>query len=240
MIYVLRQRSEGANHLVNGLNATRPGVAQRVVEHYGRCATPRDLVISWGTVLPTLPAEWRVLNRTILGDKLSELARMHTQGIPVPPFQRTPGSHGEWLPRTIGHGNGGDFKRYLAGERNFGDYYTQRVPIAREHRIHCFGGRVIKRNTKYPATADAHPWIRCEWGLGAPSRIPPVLDTTALAAVVAVGYDFGAVDIGESPHGDPIVLEVNSAPWLGLTEPNVPGVSAYVRAVLQHYDTLGG
>lgn len=236
MILICRNRSEGAKHLVDGLNRLRPGVAQRLTGEYHLNTTAEDLVVSWGCYLPRYPQDQRVLNRRLCEHKLHELQLLRDDGIPVPVFANRPGRVGEWLPRTLAHGNGNDFKRYLAGERDFGDYYTLRTDIAREHRIHVFRGDIIKENTKYQSTATDHPWIRCEWGLGAPSRISARLRETALAAVAAIHYDFGAVDIGEDPWGAPIVLEVNSAPWLGLKEPNLPGVRAYATALLRYYD----
>lgn len=231
MIYVCRANSRGADYLVQTLNAVQSGVAQRLTTSYA-VGREGDLFVGWGVRhMPTNVAAV-TLNRTLCDHKLAELMRLKTWGIVCPAVTTTrPDDEEAWLPRTLYHENGDDFKRYLNGERGFGDYYAKRENIVREHRFHVFHGAVIKANTRY-AEPDSHAWIRSEWGLGASVGVTVRHNALAVNAITAVGYDFGAVDIAELSDGGLMVLEVNSAPWLGTKQPNRPACVAYANAIL--------
>jgi glutathione synthase/RimK-type ligase-like ATP-grasp enzyme len=150
-------------------------------------------------------------------------------GIPVPAhsLEKRPG----WLARRYSHMEANDL---LAG-LTYGDYYVQYVPTVREHRIHVYDGRSIRVAMKEPRTPNPNPRFR-SWQAGwklvaSPANtglLPPGARDLAAKAVKALGYEFGAVDVGTQENGKPIVWEVNS-------QPGIEGgtVKAYAHAILR-------
>jgi hypothetical protein len=165
------------------------------------------------------------------GDKYVELERLVNAGIPVPPHSRVP--HPGWLARTTHHKEARDL---LAG-LIYGDYYVEYVPTTQEHRVHVVEGKVVRVQGKIPRVPDPHPryrsW-RSGWKLVATpactDTLPPAARDLAKRAVAALGYKFGAVDIGTQANGEPIVFEVNSQPGLkGST------VRCYAQAFIREF-----
>lgn len=223
MIYVWTgpRASSGARDLVNKIRDLG-GEAQRV----SRWPTGAGLIVCWGR--SARGTNGTILNARLVGNKYRELQRLAAAGIPVPPHSQT--AMEGWLARRFGHHEANDLLAQLAT----GDYYTQFVPLVNEFRIHVFRGASIRAGIKQPrAGVEAHPRFRSYAGgwwinYGATAGVlrERVRDT-ARRAVAALGYDFGAVDIGTQPDGAPIVLEVNSAPGL---EGNT--VHAYARHIM--------
>lgn len=162
------------------------------------------------------------------GNKYVELTTLAGAGVPVPNHSllRKPG----WLARRARHRGAKDL---LAG-LIYGDYYVEFVPTTYEHRIHIFQGESIRVAMKVPRTETPHPYFR-SWEAGwkfvvSPGHtlmLPPKAREYAKAAVKALGYQFGAVDIATTTEGTAIVWEVNSGPGIeGRT------VDCYARAVL--------
>lgn len=165
------------------------------------------------------------------GDKYAELERLADAGIPVPAHSRLP--HPGWLARTARHREARDLLREITK----GDYYVEYVPTLREHRVHVVEGKVICVQGKIPRRPTPHPryrsW-RSGWKLVATpattATLPPKARTCAKAAVAALHYHFGAVDVGTQADGSPIVFEVNSQPGLeGGT------IRRYARAFITSY-----
>lgn len=109
--------------------------------------------------------------------------------------------------------------------------YTRGVENHGEYRVHVFDGEVIlyqKKSrrvdedgnvvTAEGAEADvrnlASNWVYRTGNLKRLERI----ETLAIDAVLALGLDFGAVDIIKDADGNVMVLEINTAPGLGNTE----------------------
>lgn len=174
------------------------------------------------------------------GNKYEELRRLFQAGVPVP--EHAP-QHPEdehcyflpgWLARTAHHTQARDL---LAGIRA-GDFYVKKIDTVREHRIHVFDGRVIRVQTKQPTPGmTPHPWIRSEssgWTLVArpdlTALVPRGAREIAKRAVAALGYEFGAVDMGVKPDGSVVVWEVNTSPGLGGGT-----AQAYARAIMAKY-----
>lgn len=117
--------------------------------------------------------------------------------------------------------------------------YTMGVKNYGEYRVHVMGEDVILYQKKSRKVDDetgevmyadgidddvrnlASGWIYRTGNLKRLERI----ETLAIAAIKALGLDFGAVDIIKDESGDVMVLEVNSAPGLG----NVDSLTAYVK-----------
>ena len=117
--------------------------------------------------------------------------------------------------------------------------YTAYIPKKAEYRVHVFGDKVIDiqqkkkkrgfeedRNTRVRNMANGY--VYCRDGITPPTGISDL----AIAAVRAVGYQYGAVDIIYNEKQDKcFVLEVNSRPGLlGTTLEN------YANALANLYD----
>lgn len=191
------------------------------------------LTVRWGT-LSGGEGSRVILNRYLLGGrKLRELVLLKDAGVRCVEFRTAPPrepSAAEWVPRAGYHEGGTDLD---PGACTSPAFFTRFVSTAQEFRVHVFRGVCIDSALKYP-TAGAHPWIKnhthgwyFDYARGAPA--PAVRE--AIAAVRAVRYDFGAVDVGVRHSGVPVVFEVNSAPGL---EPPTAGV--YAQAILAYYE----
>lgn len=114
------------------------------------------------------------------------------------------------------------------------ELYTQYVKKKKEFRVHVYGDKVICVQEKRKRNGvDANPLIRSHgngWVFCFKNIVEPDgLRVLGLAAVRAVGLDFGAVDIIYNEHQNKLyVLEVNSAPGLCPTT-----TEAYANAILE-------
>lgn len=118
--------------------------------------------------------------------------------------------------------------------------YVKYIKKAAEYRVHVFRGEIIKiqqklkrrdfdesqRDTRIRNLSNGYIY-------GTPNKeIPPDVFGQGLAAVAALGLDFGAVDvIWNRHHNRAYVLEINTAPGLeGST------VTAYVNAIFKVFN----
>lgn len=101
-------------------------------------------------------------------------------------------------------------------------HLVEYIPTIAEYRVHVAFGKTIKTSQKYlnEPTNEFVPWIRNR-RTGYVYRKPDNtvngmagIRATAVAAIEALGLDFGAVDIIVSESRVPYVLEVNTAPGL--------------------------
>lgn|SRR3990167_2278794 len=174
-----------------------------------------DLIVNWGH--RTSPPS--ALNHAApCRDKLQELHILRRGGLLVPRFTTT--LTAGWYPRTLHHQGSTDFTRGLTR----GDYYTEPIDLVREFRIHSFQGRAIAIGEKIhdpDFRGRRHPRIRAErtgWILNYGSQrgvLPLGLEALGRRVVDAVGFDFGAVDVGITADGTMYTLEINSAPGVG-------------------------
>ena len=122
-------------------------------------------------------------------------------------------------------------------------HFMEFIPNAQEYRVHIFNGKSIRISEKDHtrlAITDVHydartARVKAEIGFMA---IKPTCDKETLKsirraakrAVKAVGLDFGAVDVLVNDNGV-YVLEVNSAPGLGGSLPNL-----YAENIINWFD----
>ena len=184
---------------------------------------PADFRVTWGFSNPRAD-----LNPRILGDKLRELQHLHLAGVRIPTFSLGEPADGEWLARSQHHRQGQDLIR---GCRPY--YWVKRLDLTCEFRVHVFRGQSIRLGMKIPGD-NAHPWIRScrhgwriSYGSDAQNAYVSGVRSIAKRAVEALGYDFGAVDVGVGRGA--VVLEVNTAPGLD----NVNTALAYARHIAQ-------
>lgn len=121
----------------------------------------------------------------------------------------------EWIPRMFSHVGGND----LLDPSTTPNYWSRKLNLVEEYRIHSFMGRSIRAGRKVPRlNMVPHVWIRSYdggWKINYDhfESTRPMRDL-AHAAVAALDLQFGAVDIGRTLEGAFVVLEVNRAPGL--------------------------
>lgn len=189
-----------------------------------------DVVVCYGYT-PEYPPSL-IINPSLMMNKQRELVRLQLGGIPTPKFV---GSGG--ILRNFHHMGGDD----LLGEDGK-DFRVEQLEIEKEYRFHIFnfperGAISVRAGTKVPRAGreeDHHVWIRSwEAGWFVNYGLPPKnkkARSLAKNALLVLGYDFGAVDIA-IVGGNPIVLEVNSAP--GLEGISLPTYGAAMRQLLE-------
>lgn len=222
--------SESARALVRGIREAGAPCA-RIKQHIRR-VSPGDLLVYWGADPIPHPANVRTLNEKVRINKRQQLLCLYGAGINVPELYDAPG------PGRIGR-----TYRHVGGEdillNHPPHYWTQKLEIDREFRIHVFRGMSIRAGVKVPRpNVQVHPWVRSytggwrlDYGAACQRTLVKGVRSIAKRAVAALGLDFGAVDVGLVRNA-PVVLEVNLAP--GLDEG--PSVDAYVRHILAVYN----
>ncbi len=221
MIYIhCEAPSMGAQLLAEHLReAGLPARRTRVVEKLHKWIKKGDTIIGWGEFIPF--AGVRILNGKPIGSKLQELQIMEEKGIPVPPFDIKDWGKG-WLGRSLHHQEGGDF--LAPGDRPKPSFWTRKLDIKEEFRFHIFKYpdgtfKSIRAGKKEPRIPNPHPWVRswdAGWKISYGGEIKCKKGReVAKAALAAIGYDFGAVDVGVLKGGEEVVeLEVNARPGL--------------------------
>jgi hypothetical protein len=173
-----------------------------------------NFLVNWGAYTARdFPGTW--LNQRIHANKFKQLERLHEHDVPVPKFMTGKPGSAKWYARLIKHRDGDDLSKGL----ETGDFYVQHVDTVKEYRVHVFKGKILRASLKVPLDAQATLPFRTgdHWGFSSKNHkdiLGPCGDA-ALAAVAAIKYDFGGVDVALTPAGKAVVFEVNAAPWLG-------------------------
>jgi hypothetical protein len=164
-------------------------------------------------------------------DKIQQLTRFKDNNVSCPLFTTNAGDLASWdvttvFARTLVNSTGG--KGIVEFERQGGmvpraPLYTAYVPKKAEFRVHVFNQKVIdvqqkkkrsgfnadERNTRVRNLANGYVYTR--EGVVSPTGMHDL----AIAAVAALGYQYGAVDIIYNERQDKcFVLEVNSRPGI--------------------------
>jgi glutathione synthase/RimK-type ligase-like ATP-grasp enzyme len=222
--------SEGARALARGLDVLRIRKDGNFVARTG------TTIINWGNqIFP----KWRVSRRggnlTVLNkpeavaraiNKIAAFQAFEAAGVSIPKYTLTQqeargflDNDGIVVCRTIvsGHAGKGIVVARKEEEIVAAPLYTKHIRHKEEYRVHVVRGQVIdyaqkkKRNGTDPdILVRSHGnWIFSREGV----TLPPDAITQAIAAVKALGLDFGAVDIGyRVKESKAFVFEVNTAP----------------------------
>lgn len=214
MIYIYCPRTSlSARALVTEISAL--GRKAEVIRTRGPYFTKP--VVNWGSRSGVAAA----LNANLVRTKLEELFRLREADVRCVRAVRFP--HEGAIMRAMRHHGALDL---LHPERIRGEvYYTTFTKLVNEFRLHVFGNRIIRAALKVPRTPKHHPWIRSyragwkfNYGRDCQAYLTDAVRAEARKAIYVLKYDFGAVDIGIKNDGEPVVLEVNSAPGFRGTE----------------------
>lgn len=205
---------------------------------------PPDVVINWGSSVNPLGYAVPMLNRADRVGKGKRYAYdvFRNAGIQTVQYTTDPNVAAGWgrdakvVGRDSDHGMGGAGITIFQPGEALGNhkFYCKYVKKEREFRIHVLKGKVIFRQEKLrKRDADnvdryirSHDRGWCFAFKHLPDLpVPALVDNAGLAAVVALGLDFGGVDIAWSERAGATVLEVNSAP--GIEDSSL---AAYVEA----------
>lgn len=167
-------------------------------------------------------------------DGLEQLQVLGSKGLVVPEFVTnvdgrlrldTVPFDGVWLARKRDHSQGKDIipvGTVVRKRRRWqdSDFFVKYIPgVVREWRFHVVKGESIARATKVwaghgsePTTAPVIRSRRLGWHMRHDVEPGKGLRKAAKAAVEAVGYELGAVDLLELTNGSAVILEVNSRP----------------------------
>jgi glutathione synthase/RimK-type ligase-like ATP-grasp enzyme len=125
------------------------------------------------------------------------------------------------------HGEGGMYPAPANDNPHTNDncpLYVKYIKKAAEYRVHVFNGEVIdiqqkrkrrdldNEHVNYQVRSHSNGWVFCRDNIDIPN---PAVGRESIAAMAALGLDFGAVDvIWNSHYKAAYVLEVNTAPGL--------------------------
>ena len=235
-IYTHNPKSQGAKELKDGLKI------RRIKNENSTFRGSKDkVVINWGSAnLPDEVKRSKVLNTqkavAVASDKLQTFDVLSKNKVSIPDWTTDAKVAMDWVAagatvvaRTILRGSSGagivlmdkdDMKSFTKAP-----LYTKYIPKKEEFRIHVMGKKIISEQKK----ALRNGWIEEH---GPPNykirnldngfvfirnniTIPGPVRDQAIAAVEALGLDFGAVDvIWNEKQKTAYVLEVNTAPGL--------------------------
>lgn len=218
--------SEGAKLLRAALRERGLNVGWTDV-HYSR--NPNALLLNWGVRVTGVRAErGKILNASLLPNKLLEAEELREGGVETIRVMRDPKKKEGWLPRTLHHVGGRDLLATQGHEDRplpfTPAFWTKKEEVVRELRYHIFLGKSIRAGGKIhrdgwggEGQPTPHPWIRSldsGWRVSYGESPPKRYRDLAKRALEVLGYDFGAVDIGIRADGSALVFEVNTAPGM--------------------------
>jgi hypothetical protein len=200
----------------------------------GAPADQVDLLIRWGSSVGVPRRPQQLINSKaaveLATNKYQLLQHLRRRLVPVPPLWPVlePNPQLPVLGRKDHHSKGSDIvlclqRGDLERARQAGcSHFTGLIPKAREFRVHVFRNQVIKTSEKVLTDPTRYsPWL-WNYETGFTFRnLRPLEDTTreqmefiAQMAVLAVGLDFGAVDLCISDDNRIYVFEINTGPSL--------------------------
>lgn len=244
-----RKGSKSARVLARALNGLRvrfDGIFKPRLRH---------LVLNWGN--PRTPRWWQVgLNSPEAvgrsSNKLSALTTLKAAGVSIPLFTTSHEEAKKWVTvdERIVVG-----RRILNGSKGVGcvvygaegsetpifncPLYTLHLRHKREFRIHVFKGRIIDmvEKRKRRGFENRNTWIR-NYNNGYVFardnlQVPECVRQSAINATMALGLDFGAVDVAyREKENKAYVFEVNTAP--GIEGTTIQSYIGAIRQELQH------
>ena len=229
-VYPYKQGSRSASVLAEALGG-------KVLKVESSKFAPRrgDVIINWGS--SQCAAEFgqaTLLNKpeaiAVAGNKLRAFSALKDANVSVPAFASR-GDGVDWEGLTVcrhkltGHSGEGIELADAASLPN-APLYVQYVPKKDEYRIHVVGESIIirQRKARNPAVEQPNWKVRNHDNgfifVRGDVNPPGAVEEQALAAIKALGLEFGAVDvIWNAKQERAYVLEVNCAPGLEGSSP---------------------
>ena len=192
-------------------------------------------VICWGSsVHPSFPTPQGIINNpdavAITTNKIKTLQCLADAGVPTPIFFTDPMEAYQYqlenecviFERHKLSGRSGQGIRVVQpGEElsTNAPLYTVHFPKVREYRVHATTRGVFDYSAKLTRRGqDADPYVYnydngrvfCRNGI----ELPEEVVNASVAAINALGLDFGALDVGVDDEGNAVIFECNSAPAL--------------------------
>lgn len=188
-----------------------------------------DVIINWGSTSCPSFSPAKVLNKreSIINaaNKLTTFRTLSDAGVRIPRYSTSrEGLRGsrKTVARLVLNGHGGDGIHISENPSELPDapLYVEYIYKKDEFRVHVVGGRVefIQRKARKLEVEDPNWEVRNLQGgfvfthySDGESANENGLARISLSAVVALGLDFGAVDVVQDREGELFVLEVNTA-----------------------------
>lgn len=245
LIAPYKMGSAGAKALAEGIRAKRTKANKRL--------RPDVVLVNWGrSNLNVLGRPYKVMNKPhqvmVATDKLLCLERLKAGGVSSVEHTTNMNTVMQWIAK-------GDMvygRQLLNASQGKGivliktledlvrcPLYTRGVLKSHEYRVHVFKDTILdvtkKRRRTTTETSEyiknlSNGWVYCRENIEVPNNL---LDC-AKKAIVALGLDFGAVDILYK-KGVPYVLEINTAPGLQGTT-----LTKYIEAFNKERNTYVG
>ncbi|MBW1975242.1 MAG: hypothetical protein JRI45_06690 [Deltaproteobacteria bacterium] len=205
----------------------------------------KHVVFRYGNSTSLLPLSFGMLiNRAIAinraTNKLEMKQILERYELPTPRLLTSTDCEFPVVARSVAHYQGRGFaivrnkeeaKRALAN----GMFLQEKIANKDEYRVFVMFGRVLEVNKKVPIGTPKSTTIRnyrngwfFKWILV--QNAPKELKNISVAAVSALGLDFGAVDCCFDIHENPWIFEVNTAPAM-----NDRKIAKVVRKIKEHY-----
>lgn len=253
-ILIQSRPSNGARTLREALREE----AECLLRRRSATSIPRDssMLVNWGCSSGAAPPDLNSYESVgISVNKLTAFEEMGLAGVRIPLFTAGRTMSGSvtndtgktWFKRTLTRGHGGRGIVVVKPGEEWGrpaPLYVQLVEGRLEFRVHVFlegdtahclprqklGVRGFGRTPEQNIIRNtSNGWVL---GLVRDSTAAERAEEQAVAAVAALGLDFGAVDvIIEESSGEAFVLEVNTAPGLEAK----PVIDFYKTNILNYY-----
>jgi carbamoylphosphate synthase large subunit len=235
IIYPYKMASNSARELAKALNTKRVlpdgnyfPKRSHVIINWGNHKWPNWFTDEDGQAVHSMLNECDAVD--VARNKLLTFLSLKDEGVSIPQFTTERSVANDWLRNagpvlerhslTGSRGSGIVYRE--SGTVNEAPLYVRYVPKKAEYRVHVFKEEVIdvqqKRKSKsYEGTVDTkirnhgNGWVFCRDNVS-PN---PAVTSSAVAAIKALGLDFGAADvIWNEKQQKAYVLEVNTAPGL--------------------------
>jgi hypothetical protein len=203
-----------------------------------------DVIINWGNSKAPNWDATGILNKpesvAIAVNKLDSLAKLQEAGIRTVPFTTDPDEASKWneiVERHMLRAHSGAGIRFSTPDTmQPAKLYTQFLAGAEEYRVHVFRGQVIDYSKKFKREGDRLIFTNDEkiknaetgWEFLRGIKRREGIQKYSIAAVEALGLDFGAVDALRW-QGHTYILEVGTAPGL-----SPRGIELYTKAILEY------
>lgn len=231
-IYAYNNGSKSAKALAEALNT-------KLLKHEGKPIRFKGPLINWGNskdILRHVECGGCLNPPNAVRNAVNKLQafKLMKEGVSIPPWTESLEEAVEWIKQgsdvVVRHklsGHSAEGLEIITTAEGHGGLtpaplYTKYIKKDQEYRIHVFRGNVffVQRKARKKDVPDEQVnWqVRNLKGgfiyANVDVKVSEKVEKEAKAAIMALGLDFGAVDIIETKKGDAYVLEVNTSPGL--------------------------